>query len=183
MPINLGSIGDSKIGLSSATFSDIGGAVSDIFGGQAQSDALLSTAKGATLEAKNYGMAADLAGKNEQYTEESTALQTLQQERTNYQAYSGAQSDIAGAGFRESGSGLYILQDNARQGQLAISTLQKQGLITEEGYREQAASYQNLQQAALYQAAADRKAAEKAREGGILGGILKGAAAVATLFI
>lgn len=168
--------------LSSATVSDVGGAAQDLLSGFANSSADMSKATGAAAEAKNYGLASTLATQNEQYTEESTAIQTLQQERTNYQQYSGAQAEVAGAGLRQSGSALAILRDNANQGSLAVQTLQKQGAITEEGYAEQATSYNNLQTAAYQQEAADEKAADEAKEGGFLGAAFKGAAALVSLF-
>lgn len=167
--------------LSNQTFSDAGGAVADLFGAFANSSGYQAQATGAYAESTNYGLAADLATKNAQYTEESTAIQEAQQTRTNYQNYSGAQSDIAGAGLRQSGSGIAILQDNARQGSLAIQTLQKQGAITEEGFQEQAQAYKNLQAAAYQQAEADESASTTSMFSGLVGGFIKGAAAVATL--
>lgn len=164
--------------ISNATVSNISGAAQDLLSGFANSSADMSKASGAAAEAKNYGLAQGLANENEQYTEESTAIQVMQQNRTNYQSYSGAESDIAGAGLRQSGSALSILRDNASQGALAVGVLQKQGVITEEGYTEQAKSYGILQTAALQQEAADEKAAKEAKEGGILGAIGKVAGAV-----
>ena len=165
--------------ISNSTFSNIGGAVQDIFGGIANAHADMSKAQGAAAEAKNYGLAHDLALKNEKYTEESTAIQLLQQQRTNAQAYGGAQADIAGAGLRSDvGSAFDILRENASQGNLAVQTLQKQGIIAEEGYTEQAKSYNILQKAALQQQQADIRAAHEAKSAGILGGILKGIGAV-----
>lgn len=168
--------------LSSATVNDVGGAAQDLMSGYANSGADKAKAVGAGYEAANYGMAATLAGQNAQYTEESTAIQELQQTRTNYQQYSGAQSDIAGAGLRESGSAISILRDNAQQGQLALGVIQKQGQITEEGYQEQQSSYENLQKAALAQQSADNEAAKESEEGGWLGAAFKGVAAIASLF-
>jgi hypothetical protein len=169
--------------LSNATFSDIGGAVSDLFSAQANSGSYEAKALGADAEAKNYNLAAGFARQNVDYQTESTAIQVMQQNRTNYQQYGGAQSDIAGAGFRQSGSGLYILADNARQGSLATSVLQKQGAIQEAGYQEQAQSYDILSSAATQQAKADREAADESEDAGFFGAVIKGAAGLATLFM
>lgn len=143
------------------TFSFAGGAVSDLFKGF-----------GDEVEGKNYDLAAQLAEKNVQYTQMSTAAKTMQAQRQLTMGLGETTADVAGAGFGQSGSALDLLRDSASQGALHEAVLKEQGLITEEGYKEQAQSYKNM---ASY--------AKEAEEGDFIGAALKGAAAVATLFI
>jgi hypothetical protein len=158
-----------------STFADLGGAVSDIFAGFAAGD----KAKGDLLEAQNYDLAAREADKEAFYTKESTAIQVMQSERQLYQSMSGTKADTAGAGFAASGSSLDILRSSAQQGALQQAVIQRQGLITEEGYEEQAQSYRNMEAAADMAASAEKKAGI----GDFFSGGVKGAAAVATLFM
>jgi hypothetical protein len=59
-----------KLGLSDKTFTDFGGAASDLFASFADK----AKAQGDFAEAKNYGLASDLATQNEKFTETSTAI-------------------------------------------------------------------------------------------------------------
>jgi hypothetical protein len=161
--------------LSPQTFSDVSGAASDLFAGQGDQ----AKAQYDFAEAKNYGLAADLATQNEQFTETSTAIKEAQQQREAMGAYRGVQADVAGAGFAESGSALDILRDSASQGALTHAVLGQQGLITEAGYKEQAESYTTMQGAATAAGNAENNAATFSD---ITAGI-KGVAAVATLAI
>jgi hypothetical protein len=195
--------------LSQQTFGDIGGAVSDLFGGfgaEAQGDlkakgldieaqGLRLKAQGDLAEASNYDLASTLAAKNAVFTQSSTAIQMLQQERQNTMQIGGQQAAIAGAGFAASGSALDLMADSARQGALATAVLGQQGLITEAGYQEQAQSYTTMATAARADAAGQNQiageeeqlaqetkdAANTASIGDFLGGVVKGAAAIATL--
>jgi hypothetical protein len=88
-------------------------------------------------------------------------------------------ADVAGAGFPESGSALDILRESASQGALSKAVLGEQGLIQEEGYREQAASYRTMADAAGMAA----KAEDSASEGAYWSAGIKGLAAVATLAV
>lgn len=151
--------------LSQNTFSNIGGAVSDLFGAQGA----MTSAQGAEDEAKAYKLASGLAKQNQEYTQESTAVQEMQQNRVAMQAQGSAQADVAGAGFSNSGSGLDILRSNASQAALASGVMAKQGAITEAGYQEQAQSYSIMSDAAMEQAKADKEAAS----GDTIGAILK----------
>lgn len=156
------------------TLSDAGGAVSDLFaaaGDQAK-------AAGDRSEAQDYGLASDLAGQNDQYTQTSTAIKEAQQQRQVTQALGTTSADVAGAGFSASGSALDIMRDSASQGALAHAVLGQQGLITEAGYQEQQQAYTNMQGAANAAASAEDTAAMGAD---ITAGI-KGAASIATLF-
>lgn len=160
--------------LGGATFSDAGGAVSDIFAGFGAA----SKAQGDQIEAQNYGLAAGYASEEEQYAATSTAIQEAQAERESYRTISGQQADVAGAGFAASGSALDLLRSSAQQGAMQQAVLGQQGLITEQGYQEQAASYTNMQQAANIAASAEKTA----ETGDFIAGGLKGAAAIATVF-
>lgn len=140
-----------------AAFGDFGGAVSDLF-----------AAQGDKAEAGNYRLAADLANKNEQYTELSTGIKNMQADRQIYQTIGQQQADVAGAGFSAGGSAGDLLRESTSQGALTHAVVSEQGLIQEDAYKEQAQSYQNM---------AD--AADKAATGSDIGAAIKGVAAVA----
>lgn len=181
--------------LSDKTFGYAGGAVSDLFGAFGaekssglQAEGLRLKAQGDLAEAGQYDLASTLANQNEKYTEASTAIQEAQQQRNTTMQVGGQQNAIAGGGLAASGSGLDILADSARQGALAQATLGQQGLITEAGYKEQADSYTLMANTARMTAAGEDDIANKTEDAGtfaafgdVAGGLLKGAAAVATL--
>jgi hypothetical protein len=173
--------------LSQTTFSDLGGAVSDLFASSADStkaQGLRIKAQGDALEGENYDEAAVLAKQNEQFTEQSTAIKLQQIDRSNYQTIGGQQADVAGAGFSASGSALDLMADSASQGALTKAVAGQQGLITEAGYTEQAQSYENMSKAAAFAVQGDNlaaDAADKAATGSTITGILKGVAAVASV--
>jgi hypothetical protein len=141
--------------LSQATFSDLGGAVSDLFAAQGNR----YKAAGALAEQKNYLLAADLSDQNARFTEMSTAIKEHQADREIYKSLGETRADVAGAGFAESGSAMDILRESASQGALSKAVLAEQGLITEAGYREQEASYRTMADAAGMAAKAEDKAA------------------------
>jgi hypothetical protein len=161
--------------LGSSTFTDIGGAVSDLFA----ADADRSKAQGDRFEATNYDRAAVLAGQNEQFTETSTAIKQAQLDRENFKMLGGQQADVAGAGFAASGSALDLMRDSASQGALTKAVGAQQGLITEAGYKEQQDSYNTMSQAARMAADAEDSAAT----GADWTSAIKGVAGIATLFI
>lgn len=183
--------------LSNSTFSNAGGAVSDLFAGfgattnaNLQAQGLRIKAQGDLAEGGEYDLAASLAAQNEKYTEISTAIQQMQQERNTTMQIGGQRAEIAGAGFAESGSALDILRDSASQGALAKQVLGQQGLITEAGYTEQQQSYNLMASTARtaageeQQLATDTEAAGKAAQtGDFISGAVKGIAAIATLAI
>jgi len=160
-------------GISNTTFSDFGGAASDLFAAEGDK----SKAQYDFAEAKNYGLAADLALQNEAFTETSTTIKEAQQQREAMSARGGVEAQVAGAGFAESGSALDILRDSAAQGALTHAVIGQQGLITEAGYKEQAESAQNMEAAATQAGNAENQAATFAE---ITGGI-KAVAGLATL--
>lgn len=138
-----------------STFTDFGGGISDLFAASADQ----SKAQGDILEGQNYALAAKYALQEAQFTKESTAIQSMQAERATYQSTSQTRADIAGGGFAASGSGLDILASSASQGALQQAVIQRQGLITEKGYDEQAESYKNMEDAANMAAGAENTAA------------------------
>ena len=159
--------------LGQSTFSDLSGAVSDLFAAEGHK----LRARGDEFEKQNYLLAGQLADQNAQFTEMSTAIKESQASRELFKSMGQTQADIAGAGFAESGSALDILRDSASQGALTKAVLGQQGLITEEGYKEQAQSYRNMASAADIAIQAEKTAST----GSFLTGLVKGAAALATL--
>jgi hypothetical protein len=157
-----------------STFTNLGGAVSDLFAASADR----SKAQGDFVEGQDYALASTLATQNEQFTVQSTAIKQAQNDRQIYQTMGGVTADTAGSGFGASGSSLDVLRDSAAQGALTKAVAGQQGLITEAGYQEQATSYQNMQGAAIMAGNAENNAAT----GADIGAVLKGTAAIATLF-
>lgn len=174
--------------LGQATFSDLGGAVSDLFAAdadRAKATGLRYKAQGDVLEGQNYDLASTLAQQNEKFAETSTSIKLQQIDRQNTQVIGGQRADVAGAGFAASGSALDLLRDSAQQGALTKAVAGEQGMITEAGYAEQAQSYQNLSAASKIAQQADlaaADAADKAAEGADITAGIKGIASVATLF-
>jgi hypothetical protein len=156
-----------------STINAFSGAASDLFASFGDK----AKAQGDFAEAKNYGLASDLATQNEKFTETSTAIKESQQQREMMNTLGGQEADVAGAGFSESGSALDLLRDSASQGALAHAALGEQGLIAEAGYTEQAASYKTMQGAANDAGNAANNASTFAE---ITGGI-KAIAGIATL--
>lgn len=157
-----------------ATFADFGSAVSDLFAASADR----SKAQGDLMQAGNYDLAAQQADREAAFTKESTAIQAMQSERSTYQSMSQTRADIGGAGFAASGSGLDILAQSASQGALQQAVIQRQGLVTEQGYEEQAQSFRNMESAADMAANNEKKAAGFAD----IGAGINAVAGVASLF-
>jgi hypothetical protein len=160
--------------IGAGTFADLGGGISDLFAASADR----SKAQGDRIEAANYDLASKYALQEAEFTKESTAIQGMQAERQMYSSMSQTRADVAGGGFAASGSGLDILAQSASQGALQQAVIQRQGLITEAGFQEQAQSYQNMEAAANLAAGAEDKAAVGAE----WGAGFKFAGAVASLF-
>jgi hypothetical protein len=142
--------------IGASTFTDIAGAVSDLFGSSADK----AKAQGDFIEAQDYTLASNLANQNEQFTETSTAIKEAQADRQLYMTMGAEKADTAGAGFANSGSALDLLRSSAQQGALNKAVLGQQGLITEAGYKEQAQSYTNMAQAATIAGNAEEEAAK-----------------------
>ena len=140
--------------ISQSMFGNIGGGISDIFAAEAAG----TKAEGDELEARQYDLAAQYAEQEKKYTEISTGIQLAQQTRQSYQSIGRLTAGVAASGFSTGGSGLDLLRDSAQQGALQRATLQEQGLITEQGYEEQAQSYRTMEGAAQLAAHAERTA-------------------------
>lgn len=225
--------------LSNATFTDIGGSVSDLFAGlgasekgalQAQglditaegtdisaestkitAEGLRTKAAGDIAESNNYDIAANLAGANEAFTEQSTRIQQAQLARSTTQAIGTEEAGVAGAGFSSGGSAGDLLRSSMSQGALARGVMAQQGVITEAGFTEQQQSFETMaatgrataaseldiagqtdtiagqqtdianQQRQL--AVATQTAADNQATGDFVSSAVKGVAAVATLFL
>lgn len=167
--------------LSGATFGYLGGAVQDIFGSQATAKGLQIKAMGDIAEGQAYDLASQLATQNAAFTEQSTAIKEMQQQRELTMSLGETRADVAASGFAASGSSLDLLRESASQGALAHQVLGQQGLITEAGYKEQAQSYQILSAAAKQTATAEQELAKQEQTGGFFGAALKGAAAIASI--
>ena len=162
--------------LGPATFTDLGGAVSDLFAGfgattaanlKAQglnieaegtnisAQSLLLQSQGDLAEASEYDLAQALAQQNANYTKASTAIQAAQQDRATTMTIGGQKAAVGGAGLAESGSALDLLRDSASQGALAKAVLVTQGSMQEAGYTEQANSYATMSAAARAAAAGE----------------------------
>lgn len=155
------------------TFSDLGGAVSDIFSAEGDQYKI----EGLQLEEQNYQAASQLALQNEQFAKTSTAIKQQQADRQLYMSLGKTQAAVGGAGFAMSGSNLDIMRSSAEQGATTRAVLGQQGLITEAGYQEQAQAYTNMAAAAQTAIGAEKES----ELGSEIGGGLKLAAAAATL--
>lgn len=150
-----------------------GGAVSDLFA----AEGYRSKAEGNRQESAHYLRAAGLAEQNAAFTRESTAIQSTQLQRQVFQGLGSIEASVAGSGLAEGGSALDVLRSSAQQGALQDAVLKRQGLISEQGYKEQANSYRDMSESAL-RAAHD---AENAAKGSTATGILKGVGAIASM--
>lgn len=133
----------------------IGQGVSDLFGAIGQFE-----------EAGAYNTAASYATQNAEISKESTAIQQTQLSRQLYQVQGAEQADVAGGGFKQSGSAIDVFRSNAQQGSLAHQLLGRQGIINENSYLAAAAQYKAMAQAS-----------NSAGIGGILGGIFSAVSA------
>lgn len=182
--------------------SGVSGAVSSLFQGfasekkadmfrlEAQADLLKG--RGAQIEGEAYSRAGQLAQLNKAYAAESTAVQQAQADRQITMAIGGTRAAVGASGLLESGSALDVLRDSASQGALQKEILAKQGLITEEGYQEQADVYTKMVEASNVAVQGSQlasqihlKAAEaedEAAQGSYIGAAIKGVFGVASLF-
>jgi hypothetical protein len=156
------------------TFNSLGAAAQDLF----SIDTHRTKAQGLRLEAGNYDRAGSFSDANARFTEISTGIKNMQQDRDLYKALGGITADVAGAGFAQSGSALDIMADSARQGALMRGVTTEQGLITEEGYKVEGENYRQMGEAARMAAASEDKAADNAP----LLAAIHGVAAVASIF-
>lgn len=135
-------------------------------GGQAIQD--LFGSEGATAEANSYNTAAQLAQQNAALTAASTRIQETQTARSVLQAEGTQVTDVAGAGFTESGSALDLLRSSAQQGALQESLTNIQGAINENAYAAQAGAYKGAAAAANENATANTVGAISAIGGALV---------------
>jgi hypothetical protein len=110
--------------------------ISDVFAGFGME----AKQQGDLLEQQNYLQAEKFANTEAEFTKQSTAIQEMQQSREISKSLGQTTADVAGAGFATSGSAIDLLRESAAQGAITKQVTQQQGNITEQGYREQAAS-------------------------------------------
>ena len=159
--------------LGAGTFDAFGGAAKDIFAGVAFG----YQAEGKRLEAGNYDQAAAFSDQNAMFTRNSTKVKQYQADRALEKSVGGAEADIAGAGFTESGSALDILRESMSQGAMQRALLGQQGAIQEAGYLEQARSYRAMADSSRLAA----EAADTAEIGSYITGSIKAVTGFATL--
>lgn len=175
----LGSFNIGGFTVSGQTFADVGGAVSDIFGGIGAAESAKIQSQGEAAEAQNYFLAAQLASENKEFTVESTAIQEAQASRQIALAGGAQVAETAGAGFeRGKGSAFYIAKSIQQQGALEKQVLGQQGLITEAGYQEQAQAYTTLAYAAENASQEESSLSSFDTLAGFVGAAFKVAAAV-----
>jgi hypothetical protein len=160
--------------LGSSTFSNIGGAVSDLF----EASAIRTKGQGLRTEASEFQLAENLAYQNEAFTKNSTEIQQSQADLAIEKTIGGQQAAVAASGFAAGGSALDLLRDGASQGALHKAVLAQQGLITEAGYEKQARSNALQSEAANLAATA----ADHAAQGATTSAYIKFGAAAASLF-
>ena len=117
--------------------SNIGAGVSNIF-----------AAEGDIAEAKNYDLAASLAGANVQFTQSMTAIREMQTQREVSGIIGKQQTGFAGGNIAESGSALDVLRSSVQQGSLQQYILAAQGAAQEAAYSEQQQAYTTMADAA-----------------------------------
>jgi hypothetical protein len=167
--------------IGASTFSAAGSAASDLFSSMESAQGLRIKAHGDIAESQEYDLASRLADQNAKFTETSTAIKAMQQERETGLVLGEQRADVAASGFEESGSALDLLRDSASQGALQRQVLTQQGLITEAGYQEQAQSYNIMSSAAQSAASEEEKLASKTEMFGGISAAIKGIAAVASV--
>lgn len=164
-------------------FQGIGGAVGDLFAGQAAAARGRIKGQGDFVEADNYDLAAQLARQNEEFTRQSTAVKDVMTERQIYRTIGAQTAGIAGSGFQQSGTALDLMRSSATEGALSRALVQQQGLITEAGYQEQAKSYDAMAGYARWAGQQEIEQGDKAESNSWITAGIKGAGAIASLFI
>jgi hypothetical protein len=129
--------------------------------------------KGLEAEQQQYDIAAREARQEAHYTAVSTAIQEAHSNRELYLSMGRTRGEVAGGGS------LDILRSSAQQGALQTAALGQQGLIQEQAYEEQAASYEAMANATGQPA----KAENLASIGSFIGAGISGATAGATGYL
>jgi hypothetical protein len=171
---------DNAPGFGSSTVSSLGGAAGDIFSGISTDTSDQIKAAGDQAEGYMYSEAAKQAELNAQITAESTAVGEAQKQREMEMNLGGTQAAAAG-GNLSGGSEGDIMRASAQQGALASQVLQRQGVITEQGYKIQAQADTAMSNAAYNTANAESASGKNAEIYGSITGGIKTLAAVATL--
>jgi hypothetical protein len=120
-----------------AGLTDIGGAVSDLFG-----------AKGARAAAGSYEEAKRIAEENAAIAAQATKIKLTMEDRQIFRTIGAQEAQVGGAGFAASGSALDLLRSSASQGALTKAITVEQGKITENSYRAQAQQFGGMAEAA-----------------------------------
>lgn len=150
----------------------------------------LARQQGYEQESTAYTEAAGYAQGNVDLAKESTAIKEYQTSRQINAVIGKQRAQVGGAGFTESGTGLYLLRASAAQGALATGLVGVQGAIQEQGYAAQVAADTALSTEATTAADAAGVAAQGAEKAasaastagtlglisGIIGGVVKAAA-------
>jgi hypothetical protein len=166
--------------LGPATATDVGTAANDLIGGISAYEGDQLKAEGLQVEGENYTLAANLAGQNEKFTETSTAIQQFQAHRQLEMSEGRTQAAVGAAGGTAA-TGEDVMRESAAQGAMQKTVIGQQGLMTEAGYAEQEAAYNNLATYSQTAASKEKDMGALALGGGIAGAVLSGVAAVATV--
>ena len=173
--------------LSSTTFSDLGGAFSDLFAGEGEyakgtmqqqgydiqaqgteisaesteitAQSLRTKVQGDIAEAQNYDLASALAKENAGFSDVSTRIQQAQAARTETQTIGAQRAAVGGAGFANGGSAFYLMKDSANQAALQQGVIGMQGAINTAGYNEQAQSFETMANVGRQTAASENQIA------------------------
>lgn len=168
----------------SNTIGNIAGAVGDLFSSQATAAGLHLKAKGSQIAGENYRLAAGLAGENAAFVEGDTNVKTARAERQLYLGLGQEISGITGSGFRaDTGTSLDLLRSSVEQGALERNLINIQGTIQEDAFKEQQKSYNTLASYSEYAAGVQNEMAGNATTSGWINAGLKGAAALASIFL
>lgn len=116
--------------------SDIGSAVSEIFGGI-----------GDFAAASGYREAAKYAGQNAAISKVSGQIQQTQAQRQIYQTIGGGIADAGANGLAQSGSAMDVLRSSVSQGGLQKSLIANQSLIDQNSWLEKQQSDESAGQA------------------------------------
>lgn len=143
-----------------AGISGIGAGIGSLFSAQGDKQAAAGYDKAAASERTN----ADIA-------RASLGVQEAAITRDLYKTAGGQRSDVAGAGFKMSGTAMDLARDTARQGGLATALTVNQGAIDIQGHVAQADAY-----------SAEAQAARTAAKGAGISGIFGIATGVLSLF-
>lgn len=119
-------------------------------------------AQGDAAEAGQYGLAANTALEQARLERVAGGIKDFQEETKLYKTVSGQAADVAGAGFANSGTSLYMMRDSQQQGALTRQINEANTSIAAGGYEEQASAAYAEQTAAMAASGAAQSLAESA---------------------